>query len=101
MDILINIGMLIICLLAVAAMAALLIAIIRVIIRSGILKSGATTQEVSGNFIRAFFVQNALKQEGEVSSNSSIWRTLISFIIMLGMGLVVFLYLVPQLGINS
>ena len=101
MDILIKIGVLIISLLAIGALAALLVAIFRLVYRSGIFKVGATNQSINRNFIKAFFVQDALKQEGEVSTKSATWRAVISLIIMLSMGLVVFLYLVPQKGINS
>lgn len=101
MDILIKIGVLIIGLLAIGAMVVLLVAIIRLVSRSGIFKVGATNQSINLNFIKAIFVQDALKKEGVVSSKSAIWRAVISFVIMLSIGLVVFLYLVPQMGINS
>lgn len=101
MDILIKIGVLIIGLLAIGAMVALFVAIFRLVIRSRIFTLNATGGEIQRNFISAFFVQDALKNEGELSKKVSIWRALISFIIMLSMGLVVFLVVVPQLGINS
>ncbi|WP_370979721.1 hypothetical protein [Agaribacterium sp. ZY112] len=101
MDILIKIGVLIISLLAIGALAALLAAIIRLVYRSGIFNVGATNKSINRNFTKAFFVQDALTQKDEVSTKSTAWRAVISFIIMLSMGLVVFLYLVPQMGINS
>jgi hypothetical protein len=101
MDVLIQIGILIICLLAIGAVLALAVAIFRLVLRSGIFKAGASNQEIYSNFFKAFFVQEALTKEGELSKRSSAWRAIISFLIMLGLGLVVLLVIAPQLGINS
>lgn len=101
MDILIKIGMLLISLLVVGAMIALLVAIVRLFMRSGLFRNGATNQDITRNFIRAFFTQDALKSENEISEKTGIWRTALSFIVMLGLILVVCLFIVPQLGINS
>lgn len=102
MDIAINLGILVVCLLALAAIFFTFMMIFRLLARVGGINVFSSERGNYTTIFRAFFVQDALKEDSGISTKSAIFRGLLAFIAMLALiTTVTILVIIPAVKVSS